>query len=318
MVLQKIITQSDVYYFNDPREIYTDWLYDTNKVDLLKKYKLVVADFSSEHYGQDTLHLLYRQLEDSGLNFILLTHDIDDHLCYPRMFFYPHWYYYAMDILIDSPEDPIKKYALSCLNGNPRPHRIYNYIQLSKQSYFSNSLVTAHTDDSTFRGDDIALDKNILDQWASISSTFPDRNIKLAFGAARKLSHPAYSSSYLHLVTETTVVPKLFVTEKTWKPVAAGQLFLVHGSPHTIKYLRDQGVDVFDDIIDHKYYDSEIDWQVRADRIHQLIDSLVKQDLAEIYAQTVERRAANKLNFFSGQFDTAYQKLIIQCINTQN
>jgi hypothetical protein len=318
MVLQKIITQSDVYYFNNPREIYTDWLYDTNKVDLLKKYKLVVADFSSEHYGQDTLYLLYEKLDSSGLNFILLCHDIEDHCRYPRMLFYPHWYYHSMDRLIDAPDQLDRQYQLSCLNGNPRPHRIYNYLQLIKKPYYPKSLITAHSAENLSRLDDVALSKEMLTEWQTLSADLPDRDRTLVYGKARSLSHPAYSDSYLHLVTETTVVPKLFVTEKTWKPVAAGQLFLVHGSPGTIKYLRDQGVDVFDDIIDHKYYDNETDWQVRADRIHQLIDVLVTQNLAEIYIQTVERRAANKLNFFSSSFDTGYQEQILTCINTQN
>jgi hypothetical protein len=318
MVLQKIIKQDGVYYFDDPHEIYTNWHYDPAKVELLKKHQLIVADFSSEHYGQDTLHILYNQLESSGLNFLLLSHDINDHLVRPRMLFYPHWYYWSLAHLLDATDTTNRTYTMSCLNGNPRPHRIYNYLQLTKQPYYTQSLVTMHSAENLFRGDDVELDSNIINEWSQIVSTLRDRNTVLIPGSARRLDNPAYADSYIHLSTETTVVPKIFVTEKTWKPIAAGQFFLVQGNPNTIDYLRNQGVDVFDDIIDHKYYDSETDWRVRTDRIHEIITNLASQNLEQLYIQTANRRNLNKQKFFNGEFDHGYQQQILKCINTQN
>ena len=44
-----------------------------------------------------------------------------------------------------------------------------------------------------------------------------------------------------------------FLSEKAYKPFAIGQLFVIHGCVGTIRALKDQGYDVFDDIINHDY-----------------------------------------------------------------
>lgn len=44
-----------------------------------------------------------------------------------------------------------------------------------------------------------------------------------------------------------------FLSEKAYKPFATGQLFVMHGCLGTIRALKDQGYDVFDDIINHDY-----------------------------------------------------------------
>lgn len=44
-----------------------------------------------------------------------------------------------------------------------------------------------------------------------------------------------------------------FLSEKAYKPFATGQLFVIHGCVGTIRALKDQGYDVFDDIINHDY-----------------------------------------------------------------
>jgi hypothetical protein len=126
---------------------------------------------------------------------------------------------------------------------------------------------------------------------------------------------PANTDAYIHLVTETTVIPKIFVSEKTWKPIAAGQLFLIFGNPGIVSYLRNCGVDVFDDIVDHSY-DSIVDWQCRLHAIHDQIAYLLNQNLKDIYITTSKRRTENTKKFFAGEFDNQYKQTLLQCINT--
>ena len=175
-------------------------------------------------------------------------------------------------------------------------------------------------DSVTTRGDDVVLNNNMLSEWHDIypKLTRKTDSISSLSKLDASVQDPAYTDSYINLVTETTVTPKLFVSEKTWKPIAAGQLFLVIGNPGTIAYLRGQGVDVFDDIIDHKYYDSESDWQRRILKIHELIEDLIAQDLYKINQATLERRQQNRTSFFAGTFDQTYQQQIQQCINMLN
>jgi hypothetical protein len=50
-------------------------------------------------------------------------------------------------------------------------------------------------------------------------------------------------------VTETSALIS-FTSEKIWKPIASGQLFLVVGSPGTCAWLRKLGFYTFDDEYD--------------------------------------------------------------------
>jgi hypothetical protein len=295
-----------------------------NRIVELKKHKFILFNYCSEHWGpHNGLALMYDKFDQYGLNFILLSHDTSDHLTKPNLLFYPYWYHHSRIGITDhnyhrNISRLEKKFKISCLNGNPRFNRIYNYILLKEKDYFKDLLFTFH-DADVFRHDDIVLDIDIQDKWNHIKNTLPNRPTSLS---DIDINHDAYTNSYVNLVTETTVIPKLFVTEKTWKPIASGQLFMVLGSLGTIEYLRTQGVDTFDDIIDHKYYDNEPDWQIRISKIHELLDDLVKEDLYRMNEITQARRLKNAEKFYSGEFDIQYidqlkQKVIV-CTNTQN
>ena len=61
-----------IFYFNRPSDVMfdQDWKLDSNKISKLKDHKLVIADFSSEHYGVDGLDHVYQALEQQGINFL--------------------------------------------------------------------------------------------------------------------------------------------------------------------------------------------------------------------------------------------------------
>jgi hypothetical protein len=83
-----------------------------------------------------------------------------------------------------------------------------------------------------------------------------------------------------------------FISEKTWKPIFSGQLFLILGSVGTVEYLRAIGVDVFDDIIDHAY-DQEPNLETKIDMLMESITNLLAQDLDQIWLDTLHRRQKN-------------------------
>ena len=91
-------------------------------------------------------------------------------------------------------------------------------------------------------------------------------------------------------------------------------LFLIFGNAGTISHLRSLGVDVFDDIIDHDYYDTQLNWRTRLHCIHELIDQLVTYDLEHIFKITENRRIENQRKFFAGDFDTRYNQEIVSQI----
>jgi len=312
-----------IFYFKTPSEFIFDhdWNLDHDKITKLKDHKLVIADFSSEHYGIHGLDHVYSALDQQGVNFLLLTHDPNDHLRFDRMLFYPYWYHWTRKHFVTHNSESVDRtYKWSCLNANPRYHRIYNFFYTYHKPYYKDACFTFHSNGKSIsdRADDLVLDDETIKFWSEVGHTLKTRS-SLAEEEQIQLdancSHPANSDSYINLVTEATVIPKIFITEKTWKPIASGQLFLIFGNTGTVSYLRDQGVDVFDDIIDHSY-DTTADWQLRLHQIHQQLEVLLVQDLKKLYINTHLRRQANCEKFFSGAFDQKYIQTIQQCINT--
>lgn len=324
----EFLNNKDIHYIENPAILagQTGLMVDPGVINQLKQYQLVIIDLSIEHWG-NSVSQYNELLKDTKLNYIILSHHYLDHLTSPRVFFYPHYYYWSMENFISANNMDLispRKYKISCLNANPRSHRILNYLKFKQKSYYNDCLFTFHNINPgglAWRNDDLVLSASVTQAWESIRNILPSRDqlgTSELFALDSTINNSAYVDSYINLATETTTSPRVFASEKIWKPVAAGQLFLVLGNPNSIAYLRDQGVDVFDDVIDHKYYDSELDCETRIDKIHALIDSLVQQDLHKIYQDTAERRLLNVNNFNNKKFDPRYHKDLIECINTLN
>ena len=289
-----------------------DFITDTevqldDKLNQFDKNQLILFNYCSEHYGpHDGILRMYNQFVKHNLNFILLYHDNKINYGKSNILFYPYWYFYSQTNLdnnfyINNIANIGKKFSVSCLNGNPRFHRIHNYILLKGKTYFKDLLFSFYNTD-VWRHDDLPLDIDIQNNWNRVKDSIPNRPSL----NDKDIAHEAYSNSYVNFVTETTVISRLFVTEKTWKPIASGQLFLIFGNMGTINYLREQGVDVFDDFIDHDYYDNEPDWKIRLAKIHKLLDKLITQDLYHLNKITQTRRSKNAENFFTGKFGSIY------------
>ena len=105
----------------------------------------------------------------------------------------------------------------------------------------------------------------------------------------------------MNVVTETWTSNKfLFLSEKMYKPIYLKQPFLVVGNPYTIKYLRDNGFDVFDDIFDHSY-DEELDENKRLRMVVDVIKKICNKPLVEL-SETLhtleDRLEKNRKHFF--------------------
>jgi hypothetical protein len=286
--------------------------------------KLIIADFSTDPWNMFD-EQIYADLEERKYNFLLLTYDPRRHQKYSKMFYFPYWYHhckktYANKFLGKSDDSGIKNFDLGCLNFGPRPHRIANFFCLMNKSYKDKISVSFHTNDLTYsyaRQDDISLSADELEFWQNIKPTLPETKSSIYIW---DLSIPQLLDSYLHLVTETTVMPGVFVTEKTWKPIITGTPFLIFGNPGTMYFLKENGVDIYDDVIDHSYYDNELDWRCRLEKIHTVLDDLIAQGADKIYKQLLPRARINQEKFHKGDFDIVYYKEIVstlkECINT--
>lgn len=315
-LLDSKFSNYNILYINNPNVLYTDsWAWDTNKIKSLKDYSLVIVNYGIDDY-QNSLHYAKDIFTQYNINYLLISHTPVEHLQNGRVIYHPYYYFQTRDsslgytpaysilnLSTNNTNQNSKKYKLSCLNGNPRPHKILNYLWLKDKPYFKDVYFTIHNC-NPIRSDDLILDEKHMQSWLDIKTSLPnvdDLNKNFLPLPEACVSSPAHVDSYVHLVVETTMNPKYFITEKTWKAIASGQLFLLLAGPGAVAHLRESGLDTFDDIIDHNYYDQESDIKLRISKLHEVLDDLMSKDLEMINQQTKERRVENAEKFWNNK-----------------
>jgi hypothetical protein len=91
-----------------------------------------------------------------------------------------------------------------------------------------------------------------------------------------------------------------FLTEKTFKCLKHGHLFLIAGGPGTIAALRELGYRTFDHAIDHSY-DTIADNTDRYLALRQEIVRLNSQDLHSVYQRCIPDLIHNQSLFLAGK-----------------
>jgi hypothetical protein len=95
-----------------------------------------------------------------------------------------------------------------------------------------------------------------------------------------------YSNSYWNLVCETHIDIEnsngTFITEKTWKPIKHNQPFIILGTVHSLKHLKDMGYKTFGNVIDESY-DDEVNAISRYAKIKEVINELSLKTPEELY-----------------------------------
>lgn len=198
-----------------------------------------------------------------------------------------------------------KKYKLSCLNGMPWQHRKWVYLQLAHKPYFNDMVFSYGNRDDTVPYNDFNKfhltdeENNKFSQLpARFKFTENDQHTKIDI----TIDHPAYLETYINLVTETTINGKFsMLSEKTFKPIVAGQLFILVAAVGAVQFLREIGIDTFDDIIDHSY-DTLLDNRLRLLAVIAQVDHLMTLNLNKIYTQIKPRLQRNSEYFRSDEF----------------
>lgn len=96
-----------------------------------------------------------------------------------------------------------------------------------------------------------------------------------------------YSNAYLNLVLETHLdidgTNGVFFSEKTFKPIKHGQMFMIFGAANSLKLLKDLGYRTFDHVIDNSYdsiKDNSLRWHAAINEATRLI---THPNLRELY-----------------------------------
>ena len=125
----------------------------------------------------------------------------------------------------------------------------------------------AYSIDKNITCDNNTLDTNLASGFLTWEHIFDTKFMLVNETIPRHLSHD----------------PKLrkpFLSEKIYKPFAAGQMFLVHGCAGTVAAIREKGYQTFDNIINHSY-DNE---QCPVNRANMVANEMVR--LSQLDAHT--------------------------------
>lgn len=184
-----------------------------------------------------------------------------------------------------------KKYDFLYLNKQPRPHRIKLYKKLIMNKSLENSLYSFTDHENAIR-----LNSNYELPWLDTKKRYP------RYGFDQDIYEKPYNETGCSIVSETNDNNNdVFMTEKIWKPIIAGQLFVVHGNYQYLKKLREQGFKTFESVFDESY-DEIQDPNKRIVALADLIKNLKGSNWNQIYKQTVDIREHNCKTFWTKSY----------------
>ena len=204
-----------------------------------------------------------------------------------------------------------REFHFTSYNRRPREHRIALLTELYKEQLLQNNIYSW--------GGNFEYDFNI-DQFSMhvnrmyYKSDFQDDNYKLIKYLTEKQEHrvdfsinPAWDhgwkdvySTCFTVVSETYAnSDATFLSEKSFKPFANGQPFVMWGDVGTVQALREHGYDVFDKWINHSY-DSIKDKKERLDAVIKEVrrlSDISKSDWVDTLFDMKDAMLANNENF---------------------
>ena len=170
-----------------------------------------------------------------------------------------------------------KTQGFMCLNNNHRPHRTRLHQLLS------NSGSVPH----------IAYS---IDGQGLPDETGSNGHNDVGIG------HPVYDQTAVNIVTETSF-DQTYLCEKTCKPFIAYQIPIIVAGPGSSQWLNDIGLDMFEDLVPWRTWDSEPDPDTRLQKIATFVEQWIKQGtVLEDYQRVLHRIKRNKQYFHSEAF----------------
>ena len=155
----------------------------------------------------------------------------------------------------------------NCTNLRLREHRILNFLHLVNAGLISAGKIsmgdkTQWPAISNYQLTQYKLPTDILDKVGDITPMWIDGIDPNTSGQYHqyitRILDKLYADTWVSLVVESSFFDyehSVFISEKTFKPIACMQPFIIVGSKHSLKYLRKLGYKTFNGFIDESYDD---------------------------------------------------------------
>jgi len=130
-------------------------------------------------------------------------------------------------------------------------------LDRSLWSYNTQCTIDDREEDNPFQLDSVPRWRGSVKDFVSQGPYFCDSDDDQSHNDHRHVPINLYQDSYCHLVIETLFDADqsggAFLTEKTYKAIKFGQPFVIIGTAHSLRTLREQGYKTFDNVIDNSY-----------------------------------------------------------------
>ena len=157
-------------------------------------------------------------------------------------------------------------------------------LDRSLWSYNTQCSIDDREEDNPLELDSVSGWRGTVKDFVSQGPYFCDSNDDQSHNDHRRVPINFYHDSYCQLVLETLFDADqsggAFLTEKTYKTIKFGQPFVIIGTAHSLRTLRQQGYKTFDHAIDNSY-DEIIDNTQRWFAVRKSILEIQSQDMHE-------------------------------------
>lgn len=190
-------------------------------------------------------------------------------------------------------------YLYDCINMRPRPQRVLNLLHLFNAGLLEYGKLTMGKNEGwhTIPSNQYLTTYNLpADVMLKVNSTGAFDKIPEPVSVANKDNHyynfverilyDMYKNSWVSIVAETSYFEyehATFISEKTFKPLASMQPFIIVGTRGTLKYLRKLGYKTF-----HPYIDESYDDLPDTERFTAIVEAVKKIQAIENKAEWYE------------------------------
>ena len=200
------------------------------------------------------------------------------------------------------------KFAELVVNHNLTQHCRMGFNPIDEISYHNH----------VFKNSQFQIENYNLDQHFFLNNTSAD--------ASADYINQDYQQTAIEVILETIFDDQRWhLTEKTLRPIACGQPFILLSTPHSLDYLRSYGFKTFDSVIDESY-DKIKDPLQRMQAVIDLMQRISCSDnKTSIFKQLFQIAKYNQRRFFSTKFhqqvveefqknfSSAYQETMQNC-----
>jgi len=180
-----------------------------------------------------------------------------------------------------------KQHDFLYLNKAPRSHRVKLYEALTKEGVLENSL-------HTFLG--MEPPRRLPEKY-ELPGIKPEDYPR--WGKDQDIYELPYNDTICSIVSETNDNDyEVFMTEKIWKPIIAGHMFVVHGNYLYLQKLREIGFRTFSKYFDESY-DLEKDPDKRITKLVEVIKQIKSLNTQDLYLNSQALRKHNQETFFN-------------------